>query len=502
MSGALAGTNVDFAGLGDADFSVISDDNTRREAVKKGTAYMSVWMYVIREFEDAIDDCERACITCNYDAAHAWDEGVAFYAGSLEGEVGISRLGDGFGKMAYALAEKRCKNFKTCGSLGDDVDGGSRVNRQLAGLFDIGQELLQRGECSSVRPIVQQIVTYMTIPLVQGTLRYAYKVGIQSDESTKSKAEGAVFAASVLPLVHDCDVSSAATIYDNMRLGSEAVSWTRVKEAFERNYDCLGITCADVGGLWDSSTNSYLDGAAPCTPPVDYAPIVGFLPASQVTDHNALDLDQQALEVELYNEPADFVNAARIYSEGGHSKSYSQFTVPPLSTGVPKGTAITGTAADGSVVYGKAYSSASAGDTVLKVQYPVSDDQATWVSCRVGGLTDTFTDGCLSATGALTVATEPEQSVSPSAVQHKAGRTLKGFSTGAQGKMYDGCYGCPYETYLKFYNYYGEFDYADKCASPSHVAHVMCIAAVAVPLSVELRCPSALHAMVCLCSFE
>ena len=143
MSGALDGVDVDFSGLGDADFSAVNDDNTRREAVKKGTAYMSVWMYVVREFEDAIDDCERACISCNYDSAHAWDEGVAFYTGSLEGEVGSSALGDGFGKMVYALAEKRCINFKTCGSLGDSVTGGSRVNRQLFQLFDIGQQLLQ-----------------------------------------------------------------------------------------------------------------------------------------------------------------------------------------------------------------------------------------------------------------------------------------------------------------------------------------------------------------------
>ena len=44
-------------------------------------------------------------------------------------------------------------------------------------------------------------------------------------------------------------------------------------------------------------------------------------------------------------------------------------------------------------------------------------------------------------------------------------RTLKGFSTGAQAKMYDGCPGCPYATYSKFYDYYGDFDYADKWVS-------------------------------------
>ena len=79
--GAPASTTVDFATLGDA---------ARIEAVKKGTAYMNVWMYVLREFEDAIDDCNYCTSDCNVHSTnsgsmHAWDEGVAFYTGSLEG---------------------------------------------------------------------------------------------------------------------------------------------------------------------------------------------------------------------------------------------------------------------------------------------------------------------------------------------------------------------------------------------------------------------------------
>jgi hypothetical protein len=40
-------------------------------------------------------------------------------------------------------------------------------------------------------------------------------------------------------------------------------------------------------------------------------------------------------------------------------------------------------------------------------------------------------------------------------------RTLQEFSTGAQEKMY-ACDSCPYPTYLKFFNYYGVFDYANQ----------------------------------------
>ena len=166
VSAALAGTDMSFTTgkHGPNNFAALGDA-ARIEAVKKGTAYMHVWMYAIGEFEDAIDDCggctpdacsdsctnvrptssrgffadplfgcenittdpnfplENACegnlktngfcqqscanggfnyveplkccttrtsFKCNEHAnntvsVHAWDKGVAFYTGSLEG---------------------------------------------------------------------------------------------------------------------------------------------------------------------------------------------------------------------------------------------------------------------------------------------------------------------------------------------------------------------------------------------------------------------------------
>ena len=182
VSAALAGTDMSFSSgkYGPNNFKDMYSA-ARVEAVKKGTAYMNVWMYAVREFEDAIDDCTSCTSACNehstnYDSVHAWDEGVAFYAGSLEG---TAHGGSSAGKMVYRLAEKRCANFGTCGAAGDATSGISMVNSELfkaGGLFATGRDLLQQGKCAKVRPIVEQIVSLMTVPLVQGTLRYAYKV--------------------------------------------------------------------------------------------------------------------------------------------------------------------------------------------------------------------------------------------------------------------------------------------------------------------------------------
>merc|ERR1740133_819008 len=133
--------------------------------------------------------------------------------------------------MVYRLAEKRCGNFGTC--TGTSAAGMSQVNDALfktGGLFAQGRDLLHAGTCSGVRPVVDQIVSLMTVPLV-----------------------------------HACDAAAAKVVSDNMKFGaaiytattaesdSEYTSGTKpdtgaVKAALEKTYSCLGITCAHVGG--------------------------------------------------------------------------------------------------------------------------------------------------------------------------------------------------------------------------------------------------------------
>ena len=91
-------------------------DVAREEMANKGSAYQSVWMYTIHEFEDAIGDCGRASIADNDAGVHAWDEGVAFYTGSAQTLPTPDGQSDGF--LLYQLAQKRCGNFGTCGADG------------------------------------------------------------------------------------------------------------------------------------------------------------------------------------------------------------------------------------------------------------------------------------------------------------------------------------------------------------------------------------------------
>jgi len=227
------------------------DEIARNEIAKKTSAYIGVWMYVIREMEDAIDDCQSGCIDCNDDPVHAWDEAVAFYSGSLEGTAGSSN-----GKLLYRLAEKRCGNFGTCGAA-------TSVNTRIIPKFTEGKNQLLAGECSAIPPLLNDIVKLMMIPLIQGSLRYAYKVDRQQGGS-KEKAEGVAFSNAILGAVNHCSASAATTISNNMAYTATSTSFADVKSAFESVYSCLGVTCDDIGGLIDTGS-TYLEGAAPCT---------------------------------------------------------------------------------------------------------------------------------------------------------------------------------------------------------------------------------------------
>jgi hypothetical protein len=218
---------------------------------------MNTAMYVIRELEDALDDCASKR---NDDSVQALDEAVAFYTGSLEGTDGA-----GSGVQMYALAEKRCADFKTCGTNGDQAEGKAFINNVIFQQFDLMQHNLNMGLCSQARRNKEEIETNMFVPLVQGTLRYAWKKANEATAGEKEEAEGATFAAAVLPVLARCSENDADIIFNNMKPGSgNGIDYLEVKHTFERNYGCMGITCSDVGGFYDDANKMWYVGAAPC----------------------------------------------------------------------------------------------------------------------------------------------------------------------------------------------------------------------------------------------
>ena len=289
------------------------DDIARKEMAVKGTQYQSVWMYVLHELYDAIGDCESSSIQDNDAGVHAWDEGWAFYAGSL-----MLTDGSGSGQLLYTLANKRCANFGTCDA---DTGNNARINVKLLTLFQDGEAALQTGKCGDAALLLQKIIPLMTVPLVQGALRYAYKSDPKGGAGgAKERAEGWAFTAAVLPQIASVSTDAAAMIRSNMEYKATAPvkdGYAAVYEAFQSTYTALGFTCEDVGGLLETSTDYYA-GTEPCNDE-----IAGYVPGSNVVPHAMIDLDVR--DFASLAAASDFTSAADIYENGANSLKSSSF---------------------------------------------------------------------------------------------------------------------------------------------------------------------------------
>ena len=271
IEAALAGTETTFAkGVhfthGNVDFSELGVKG-RAEAVKTATVTMNMFTHVNRIMTEwSVDKCHRQCdhkgdsnpLSCPQ-AAEPWDDAVANYAGSLEGSDGTGK-----GYLLYGLADQLCQDFKTCGSQKSGVTGTSGVNVDIVNYFQQGRQYLEGGYCDNAQHIKFKIDQSMTIPLIQATLRSAYKLQYTTKQTEDEEwGRALAFMASVLPDIHHCSPEDAQILYDQMTIGSTP-SFGIVKKALERTYNCMSIQCNDVGGLIDPTTGNYYKGAEPC----------------------------------------------------------------------------------------------------------------------------------------------------------------------------------------------------------------------------------------------
>eukprot|EP00980_Cylindrotheca_fusiformis_P003785 scaffold834_cov123-Cylindrotheca_fusiformis.AAC.32 len=241
---------------GNMDFGLYSD-SALSEFIHMAMSRLSIWMYTIRQMEQAVAECDKG----NYkEGVHFWDEAVAYYSGSRS----IQPETNG-GELVFGEAELRCKAFATCGESSDSLEGMAYTNIEAFKHFEHGQNSLDRGKCRLAKEDKERIAVMMTIPLIQGTLRYAHIVASKEEYNDEHGAKAALYALSVLPLVHSCSKDDAETIYENLKSKDSAdVDFSAVKNAFENNYKCLNIQCSEVGGIWDWDLNDYKPGASPC----------------------------------------------------------------------------------------------------------------------------------------------------------------------------------------------------------------------------------------------
>jgi hypothetical protein len=257
-------------GMTDADNMAM-----REQGIKKGAKFIVLWMYTVHEMWDAVYDCDNENPNDNGDAVKAWDEAVAFYTGQYEGtkEGGVD-TGAKKTHMLFNFAKKRCKDFTTCKDGSNGVSN-AKVNIEIFDMFEQGLKYSNVGKCHELKALTEAIVQKMTIPLIQGVLKYSFEMDIGTSGDAKALSEGYTFAAGVVPMVAHCDIKDAKKIWEAIdirkwgdvpkaadkatRVAKYDGAFPIIKKAFENNYACLNVTCTDIGAY-----TKYVDEKA-CT---------------------------------------------------------------------------------------------------------------------------------------------------------------------------------------------------------------------------------------------
>lgn len=235
------------------------------EVVKKGLAYTSTLYEAFQLAQKAID--LAAAGTCRFQrdnctgVVDAWDSSVAIYVGSLEGEDGNNSVDGTYGKAPYALADKRCRNYKNCGPTHDlfTKNETAPINTKVLALYAAGSHASYIGDAHLMEYYLRLISNKVAVPLIQGTFRYYYRLSDLSGSfstSDKEVGEGGAFAFGALPKLWACSKKAEKKAYPQIKLGGgiagvAAVNFEDIQLAFECNYKCLGITCKEVGALYD-----------------------------------------------------------------------------------------------------------------------------------------------------------------------------------------------------------------------------------------------------------
>merc|ERR1712157_64620 len=161
----------------------------------------------------------------------ARDGAAAIYVGSLEGTDGINTLGGDYGKAPYALADKRCRNFRNCGPDPANYpntypkDVTSFMNTKILALFAAGSHAAWAGDFALLDKYIQLISNKIAVPLIQGTFRYYYRL---SDEEfgagtfsvlDKEIGEGGAFVFGVLPKLFSCSTRGHKKVEAQTKIG-------------------------------------------------------------------------------------------------------------------------------------------------------------------------------------------------------------------------------------------------------------------------------------------
>ena len=276
---------------------------------------LNLWMYAVHELYQGVENCRRRVLKDD-DGVHSIDEVAAYYIGDSQ-ETGSSDRGHSL----YAAAEEIGELF------GQDSSGQTTVNTKIMSLLnDAKTEISYPGACTvngdtykRLRTIAHKVISQMTVPLVQ---RLIYNLAQNDRERVK------IYSEAVVPLIAACDVSRFEFLRDKLLIEQyNVVDIEDIIKSLERSYQCLGITCSDVGTFDDYGTD--------CVGTPELNPLAGYTPQTDVRKFASLDLDIRSINIfmqeKAYGAVKDYYSLGR-YASVETSQGEEVFSLKDLAT--------------------------------------------------------------------------------------------------------------------------------------------------------------------------
>lgn len=236
------------------------------EVASEATLVLNLWMEIVHLMRGALEGCKNKQLKDD-DGVFLMDAAVAYWIG--DGQI----AGDGDnGHLLYALSERFDKVF----SLEDA--GQSRTNTNILKLFNAAKnEVSLPNACSdnqytyrNLRGIVNRLIPMMAIPLIQGLI-----YNLRENDRDRVK----IYAHAFIPLVAGCRPSLFQALKQKFFLEEyNVVEVENMIDLIRQSFDCLGLTCDDIGVLEAETTEQSLA----CKNPRVDAELAGYRPASDV----------------------------------------------------------------------------------------------------------------------------------------------------------------------------------------------------------------------------
>ena len=184
----------------------------RSAVITETSAFMVLYLHLIAEINDAVNQCKGIASDGEYDLTHPWDEVAALLIGSLEGttESGSSDLEDG--QLIWGLASRRAFQFQDLNN-----EGVAQVDSRLLDLLYAGRGEIDASECTSLEKTAEQIKLISMVPIMQSIMRYAIQNEKQSGmPGSADVALGEIYALAIVPIMEGTDPAASATVRENM----------------------------------------------------------------------------------------------------------------------------------------------------------------------------------------------------------------------------------------------------------------------------------------------